>query len=70
MRPVFTRGEVIAYPSDGEPAALARKAARALAELRLGGVANIGVANIGVANIGDGQALLRHPAFATPAGHT
>ena len=65
MRPVFTRGEVIAYPSDGEPAALARKAARALAELRLGGVANIGVANIG-----DGQALLRHPAFATPAGHT
>ena len=60
MRPVFTRGEVIAYPSDGEPAALARKAARALAQLRLGGVADIG----------DGQALLRHPAFATPAGHT
>ena len=60
MRPVFTRGWVIAYPSDGGPAALARKAARALAELRLGGVANIG----------DGQALLRHPAFATPAGHT
>ena len=60
MRPVFTRGEVIAYPSDGEPAALARKAARALAKLRLGGVADIG----------DGQALLRHPAFATPAGHT
>ena len=60
MRPVFTRREFIAYPSNGEPAALARKAARALVELRLGGVANIG----------DGQALLRHAAFATPAGHT
>ena len=60
MRPVLTRGWFIAYPSDGDPAALARKAARALAELRLGGVAN---------HIGDGQALGRHPAFATPAGH-
>ena len=61
MRPVFTRGWVIAYPSDGDRAALARKAARALAELRLGGVAT---------HIGYGQALLRHTAFATPAGHT
>ena len=61
MRPMFTRGWVIAYPSDSDPAALARKAARALAKLRLGGVAN---------PIGYGQALGRHPAFATPAGHT
>ena len=61
MRPVFTPREVIAYQSDGEPAALARKAARALPKLRLGGVAN---------HLGYGQALLRHSAFATPAGHT
>ncbi|MBC7728277.1 MAG: carbamoyl-phosphate synthase large subunit, partial [Microbacteriaceae bacterium] len=53
--------KVIAHAPDGDPAALARKAVRALAEFRIGGVAT---------NISFLQALLRHPAFATAALHT